>query len=181
MLAIAVAGLWLIGLVQFLRAPATVSVTLPRLEEPPAGEHNLAAFRFGPTVHVSSYFKDPFSPHHPAFLVDERLSPTLVEKWASAYGDAHPFAEVSWREPRTLARVVLKHAGSVEHPNYTLKRYRLVCLRDGAAVTLEVPDNREAIASHPFPCTGARGVRIEMQPAHPGGVIRLYEIEAFGQ
>jgi hypothetical protein len=186
--AIALAGAWLWGLAGFLRAAPFVSVTLPRQADPPADEHNLASWRWGPTVRASSYHRDPFAQHHPAFLVDERLGPSLIEKWASADGDRQPWVEITWREPRALARVVVRHAGEYESDGYTLAKYTLTCLRSGGpgrdptlATTAIVTDNKSRVAIHPLICADAVGVRLDAQPSAPGALVRLYEIEAWGQ
>jgi hypothetical protein len=183
-----VAGGWLFGLVRYLRADGSVSVTLPRQAPPPADEHNVASWRWGPTVRVSSYHHDPFAQHHPAFLVDERVGPSTLEKWASLPEDAHPFVEIVWREPRTISRVVLRHAGEYESDAETLAAYRLTCLHDGGGgrdllrgTTLSVVGNRARVAIHPLACANARGLRLDATPGRPGTMVRLYEIEAWGR
>jgi hypothetical protein len=169
------------GLVRFVRESGIPTVVLPRHDRPPAEEHNLASLRLGPTVRVSSYHRDPISQHHPLFLVDGRTAPTLLEKWVSAGPDRQPWVELTWREPRALARVVIRHAGEYEGKELTLAHYKLVCLRPGGpGPTLEVTDNRAGLAVHELSCSGAHGVRLE---AHPSGkdLVRIYEIEAWGR
>src|SRR6187401_1372287 len=75
--------LWLFGMVSFLRADGSMRQSLPRREQPPAGEHNLASYRYGPSLRASSYFRQLAAHHHPMFVVDEQRSPTPTEKWAS--------------------------------------------------------------------------------------------------
>ncbi len=172
---------WLGGLVRFVGASGRPEVILPRTASPPSGEHNLAHFRYGPTLRASSYFRDPVSQHHPSFVVDGRDRPSLIEKWASRQDDAAPFIEIIWREPRRLERVVIRHGGSAEDPGTTLDRYRLACLgSDGAASLPLTIENRDHVASHALPCEGAHGIRLEARPGN-GGMVRIYEIEAYGQ
>ena len=40
---------------------------------------------------------------------------------------------------------------------------------------------REAVATHELPCADALGVRLEIDPNGPGDLVRLYELEAWGQ
>jgi hypothetical protein len=185
---IALAAAWLFGLTRFLQAAGRISITLPRQAPSPAEEHNLASWRWGPTVQVSSYHQDPFAHHHPAFLVDERIGPSLLEKWGSDPRDPHPWAEITWRQPRTLSRIVLRHAGEYEADSETLTHYTLTCLRDSGAAgplardtEVRVSDNKSRIAIHPLPCKDARGVRIDVNLNAPNTMARLYEIEAWGQ
>ena len=171
---------WSAGLVRFLLAGVGrdgVTIALPVTTPHPAAEHNLASFRHGPTLRVSSYDNIALSPHHPSFLVDERARPKSVEKWASAPGDPHPWVESTWGAPRALERVVVHHAGAYENAALTLPRYRVVCLAPTPRHT-EVSNNDAPMAIHHLPCSDARGVRLE---AAGGGVVRLYEIEAWGR
>jgi hypothetical protein len=188
LLVVGLAAAWLFGLLRFVRAAPIFAVTLPRQAADPPEEHNLGALRFGPTVRASSFHRDPYVLHHPAFLVDERVGPSLLEKWVSASDDPHPWVEISWREPRDLARVVLRHAGAYETAAYTLARYTLTCLRGDDAggvvrseIALAVNDNHAAVAIHPLLCPRSRGVRLDTAPGAPGAPVRLYEIEAWGQ
>lgn len=178
----ALAIAWSIGAALFVAADGSFSWTLPRRAEPPPGEHNLAFYRWGPTLRASSYFRDPLSYHHPAFLVDGRHLPHMIEKWASGFHDPQPWIEIHWREPRGLARVVIRHAGWRENPAWTIRRYRLACLTGrGSAPTLSVNDNDKAVAMHRLPCSQARGLRVDWTLNQPGDPARVYEIEAWGR
>ena len=172
--------LWLFGMVSFLRADGSMRQSLPRREQPPPGEHNLASYRYGPTLRASSYFRQLAAHHHPMFLVDEQRSPSLIEKWASAPYDPAPWLELEWREPRTLQRVVVSHAGVRESPLLTAPNYRLRCLSDTPSPDVDVYANTSSIATHVFVCKGARGVRLEWL-VNEGEQARAYEIEAWGQ
>lgn len=174
---------WSIGAVLFLRADGSVRLPMARAATPPAGEHNLALHRWGPTLHTSSYHREPYSHHHPIFLVDGRSVPDAVEKWTSAARDRAPWIEITWREPRKLSRVVIYHAGWRENPRWTAHRYRLSCLSAQGApgAVLEVTDNQEAVASHALACAGAHGLRIDWTPNAPDDQVRVYEIEAWGE
>lgn len=174
------AAFWSLGLVRFLRAEGVVEYRRRADGPAAAGVHNLAALSRGPTVRASSVFRSPGAQHHPAFLVDGVASPALIEKWTSLPGDRQPWVEVRWRQPRRLHRVVLHHAGLREDAALTVKRYRLTCL-GGAGNARAVTDNVEAIAAHALPCLGAHGVRLDFAPNGPDQLVRLYEIEAWGE
>jgi hypothetical protein len=114
------------------------------------------------------------------FLVDERRSPTLVEKWATAPYDRRPWVEIEWREPRDLERVIIRHAGTREGADLTVRRYVVRCLGSDAP-SVEVADNQDAVAVHALRCDGARGVRLELRPNKRDDLVRVFEIEAWGR
>jgi len=176
-----VAAAWLFGLLSFVRADGHFEATLPRRRAEPAGPHNLSAWDMGPTVRASSFFGDWLGHHHPLFLVDGREVSDLVEKWASAERDRHPWIEILWREPHDLERVVLRHAGSRESPSLTARRYTVTCLTaSGAGPRLDVDANQAAVATHPLDCRQVRGIRITFE-REGGDIVRLYEVETWGQ
>ncbi len=187
------AACWLLGAILFLRADGSMTWRLPRLVEArgsareqnsdgPTSERNLASFRFGPTVRASSYYRDVYAQHHPAFALDERAFPSLLEKWSSGLRDERPWLEVLWHQPHALRRVVIRHAGSVEANELTIRRYRLRCISQGSErIELEVRDNRAVVAEHALPCAQATGVRIDWQPNRRDGLVRVYELEAWGR
>jgi hypothetical protein len=177
------AGCWLLGAVLFLRADGSLTWRLPRLADAPTTEHNLASFRLGPTLRVSSYYRGVLSQHHPAFVLDGRARPSRLEKWASGLRDEKPWLEVLWHRARTLQRVVIHHAGSVEDDALTIRRYRLRCItQQSKGIELSVHDNRAAVAEHALACQGATGMRVDWQPnAGNDGLVRIYEIEAWGR
>lgn len=172
---------WLYGAIGFVRSDGDVQLSLPRQAEPPAAEHNLASYRWGPRLRASSYYREPSAHHHPLFLVDGRRDPSHTEKWASAPGDRAPWVEIAWREPRTFSRVAVQHVGARERkPN--LARYTLRCLSDSTpGPLLAVRENRDAIASHALRCERARGLRIAWQLSDADDLARIYEIEVWGQ
>jgi hypothetical protein len=175
-----VAVAWLLGLASFVAADGHFQATLPRRRSSPPYLHNLALWDLGPTVRASSYFGDWSGHHHPLFLVDGRDRPELVEKWASAERDRHPWIEILWREPHDLERVVIRHAGSVENPALTARRYRITCLTErGPGPWLDVEGNDAAVAEHPMSCRRARGIRIAFE--RHGDVVRVFEVEAWGR
>jgi hypothetical protein len=181
--AAAVAGVgWLWGLRLFLAPAPPLTVVVPRRESPPAGVYNLAAARFGPTVRASSYFRDVLAHHHPLFAFDERDKPPMLEKWASSVSDPAPWIEISWREPRDLERVVIRHAGWVEDPAYTIRRYSIRCLGGpDAGRTVSVEGNEKPVAEHALACAQSRGIRLDLVSNHAGDAVRIYEIEAWGR
>jgi hypothetical protein len=177
-----VAGFWLLGAVIFLRADGSVDYTLPRREAPPRAEHNFASYRYGPRIRASSYFRDAIAHHHPMFVVDERRSPSLMEKWASAEPDRRPWLSITWREPHDLARVRIQHAGMREQAELSARKYRLRCLtRDGVKGELMVEGNRAAVAEHPLICKGVLGLRIDFLRGRREEITRVFEVEAWGR
>jgi hypothetical protein len=176
-LAGALAGLWSVGLVRFVRAEGVVEYQ--RAGRARAGLRNLAAVTEGVAVRASSAFRPVDAQHHPAFLFDEVAAPTRLEKWTSGRGDRAPWVEVRWPEPRAIERVVLYHAGWREPASYTARDYRVRCL--DALGEIIVTNNKSAIARHELACVGARGVRLEVAPNHAGDLVRLYELEVWGR
>jgi hypothetical protein len=176
-----VAVLWGVGFVRFLTAPRAVTIALPVLSPHPPGEHDVAAARFGPTVRVSSYLADVYNQHHPAFLVDERQSPTRVEKWASDVGDRAPWVEIRWRGAHDVSRVVIDHAGAFEDHGMTSRAYSITCLTAaGTGPALAVHDNTAQVATHPIDCRAAVGLRVDFAIGD-NDVVRVYEIAAWGR
>jgi hypothetical protein len=175
------AGVWLCGLVLFLASPGNFEMTLPRQRQLTPELQNLSRWDLGPTVRASSYYADWINHHHPAFLVDDKGAPDLVEKWASAQRDEHPWIELLWRETHSLDRVEIRHAGVAEGADLNARRYRIVCLRSsGLGPALEVDANSESIARHELHCDDARGVRIEFE-RHGTEIVRVYEVETWGR
>lgn len=172
---------WLVGASLFLQADGSLTWTMPRTREPPLGEHNLAHYAFGPTLRASSFVRDAMRHYHPAFLVDGRRGPSVVEKWASLPSDLSPWLELRWREPRSLARVVITHGAS--HGGARKKRYRLRCLRDEQpAPSLEAREFPSQVASHTLSCERARGLRIDwLREPDDDDLVRVYEVEAWGR
>jgi hypothetical protein len=177
---------FVVSLMVFVRGERTVVVSLPaRAPLPNDKVRNVADAYFGPTVRASSALTSPyFYQHDPAFAVDGRRRPSLIEKWASRPDDPRPWIEVLFPRPVHLQRVVLLHAGAFEPADYTADTYRLRCIRVGGkhADWLQVKGNTLAKTTHALDCSDASGVRVEFTP-RPGGdhIVRLFEIEAFGQ
>jgi len=175
------AAAWCFGLVAFVLADGHFEATLPRQRTPPSGTHNLSRWDMGPTVRASSYFGDFLSHHHPLYLVDDREQPDLVEKWASAQRDRHPWIELLWREPHDLERVVLRHAGALESSSFTARRYSIQCLTaTGRGPRVDIESNTEPVATHALVCRQARGIRIELE-RNGDDIVRLYEVETWGR
>jgi hypothetical protein len=176
------AAAWGTGFFLFVGNKAVAVTAFPALEAHPTGEHNLVAYRLGTTVRASSYVRDPFAPHHPAYLIDGRAHPTLQEKWVSAPEDKHPWVELLWSGSRQVGRVVIRHAGSVEASALTAREYTLTCLQaQGAPPPLVARNNRAPVAEHALACSGARGVRVDFVPNRPGEMVRVFEIEVWGR
>jgi hypothetical protein len=172
---------WLFGLVSFVAADGHFASSMPRRRPDPDGLHNLVLWELGPTVRASSFFGDWLNHHHPFFLVDGRMHPDVVEKWASAERDPRPWLEILWREERTLERVVIRHAGSVESEAFTARRYRVTCLKAaGHGPALDIEDNEAPVATHDLACPQARGVRIDFH-RNGGDIVRVFEVEAWGR
>ena len=175
-------GPWLWGLVSFVTADGHFELVLPRTRNPPAEFHNFSLWDLGPTIRASSFYGDFGSLHHPAFLVDGRVTPDKMEKWASAERDRHPWVEITWREKHNLERVVIRHAGSVESETMTAHHYTLRCLTDsGPGPSLEISSNEAAVATHDLGCAQAHGIRIDFVPNDSKDIIRIYEVETWGR
>jgi len=174
---------WGMGLVLFVRAGANGSlvVSLPSLEPHPVGEHNLVAYRYGTVLRASSYFRGAESQHHPAFLVDGRVSPTLVEKWASDPTDPAPWIELLWAGERQVHRVHIQHAGAFEAAELTSRQYRVRCLASRPPPPLLVTNNQAKVADHAFDCASARGLHIDFSPGTGDTMVRVFEIEVWGE
>jgi len=174
---------WLLGAVLYLRADGSLAWTVPRLAQPPAGEHNLALYRWGPTLRASSYLREPTSHHHPGYLVDGHATPSLLEKWTSHWTDRAPWTEILFREPHHISRVAITHAGAHESSKRNVKSYRIVCLtEEQPPPALSVRDNVQDVVSHPFSCHRARGVRIEWsRRGVKDKIVRVYEVEVWGR
>jgi hypothetical protein len=179
--AILLGALWGFGFTRFLLADGVVHQTLPRREAPPSGEHNLAAYRFGPRVRASSYHRDSASNHHPSFVVDERARPTLTEKWVSAFNDPEPWLEVHFREAHAVGRVRMRLAGLVEDGALNMRSYRLLCLGGEASAEVVVTDNRASEVEHALSCRDATGVRAEFTLGKRDDRARVFELEVWGR
>jgi hypothetical protein len=168
----------------FVRAEGVVDLALPRTQAlEPKGVHNLVALQLGPSVRASSYWSRLQAQHHPAYLVDGVRAPTLAEKWASTPTDRAPWIELVFSHPAQLTRVDITHAGFVEEPKYTARNYSIRCLtagHDGRKIAIR--NNLASKRSHPLACDRALGIRLELDPTDlPEHVVRVYEVEAFGQ
>jgi hypothetical protein len=176
------AGGWSYGAMAFLAVDGSLTWSLPRRGIRPQEAHNLASYRFGPTLRASSFHRDYQAHHHPAFLVDGRAQPTSVEKWCSGIRDRTPWVEISWPEPRQLSEVTIRLAGSGDAPVRALRRYRLSCSSArGRTPTLAATSYENAITTHVFACPEARGLRIDWTLDQPDERACVYEIEAWGQ
>ncbi len=166
---------------RFALARPSVEVTFPRLELPSPERRNLAFFRLGPTVRVSS--ADYRRRHHPGYLVDGAPAPSLAEKWASAPGDPAPWAEVALREPHQVEEVAVHLAGAREAPGLSPRRFRLACFRGERTLREEEVAAAGAVIRHPFACPGADRVRLSFgaRGALPDGIARVYELEVLGR
>jgi len=173
---------WGVGLLLFLHTGrVAVTVALPVLRSHPSEEHNLVARAYGPVLRASSYYRDRIAQHHPAFLVDGRGGPSLVEKWASDPKDSSPWIELGWPGEREVRRVRIEHAGLVESSEFTSRKYSLTCLATHAPPASVITDNAAPVAEHSLHCPGARGVRIDFVPNTPGEPVRIFEVEVWGR
>jgi hypothetical protein len=180
-LAFLLAAAWFAGLVVFLRSQSRLSFTFPVLEAHPRTLHNLALYRYGTAVRVSSYDVWSDSQHHPGFLVDDLKGETIEQKWATLRNDAVPWVELRWNQPAKLERIQIRHAGANEDNRYTARKYTMTCLlANGKGSTLEVTNNERPESSHELPCEGATGVRLAFWPNAKDDVVRVFEIQAWG-
>ena len=175
---------WLVGLVLFVRAGThtPITVTFPARQAHPAEEHDLVAYSYGPWIRASSYWRNPFNHHHPAYLVDRRTSPDRLEKWATdPKTDSAPWVELGWQGEHEVRRVRIQHAGLVEREGLTSRSYTLTCLASGPRARVAVTGNTSAIATHELHCPSARGIRLDISPGREDDMVRVYEVEVWGQ
>lgn len=175
----AAALLGIVGVLAFVRSAPACEVQLAQVLEHPVARHDLVDFRHGPRVRASSALLA--NHHHPSFLVDGVVSPSAVEKWVSGPKDPKPWLELSWGSPHDVEEVVLVHAGAFEGPRLNESDYTIRCL--GTPGEVVVRGNAESRAHHLLACARATGIRIEFAPvkAAPHDMVRLYEVEVWGQ
>lgn len=174
--------LLVVGSVRFARQlGGPIELRMAALTGHPATLHNLVAAKYGPSLRVSSAWIELESLHHPAFLVDEHLTPSLVEKWVSDRGDRAPYVELSWGHAKEIRSVVLRHAGVFEHVGFSTGRYTLTCFYRGRQVgKLAVDGPKSGESQHAPPCAAADTLRIDFRPDE-GDVVRLYEVQVWGK
>ena len=178
----AAAALFLVGLVRFAAARPAIETRFVRLVERPSERANLALFPQGPTVRASSV--EWALRHHPGYLVDGHRRPTLVEKWVSARSDREPWIEVALDRAADLDEVALELAGARESAGYTMRSFRIDCLRGAALVaSLPVTNNDDARPRRAVACPQVDRVRVTFQtePGTPRDIARVYELEVWGR
>ena len=165
------------ALARFALARPAIEVRFPRSAAASAERRDLANFREGPTVRVSSVLWA--SRHHPGYLVDGAGRPSQLEKWVSAPGDAHPFVEVQLREPHPLEELSLELAGAHEEPALTEPSYLIECFAGERPVwRLSVAGNLAPRPRHPLLCPASDRVRVTFAPRD---LARVYELELWGR
>ena len=153
------------------------AVELPAQLPHPNGEHDLAWFRYGPTVVAST--ADLSSFFHPAFAVDGMTDEPRAAKWVSQKWDRAPWLEVLFRGAHDVERVSLRFAGAQDGRAAPMRDYTIRCL-GGTFPPLAIRGNREAAPTHALSCRGATGVRVDFA-LRGKEVAHLYEIEAVGR
>jgi hypothetical protein len=171
-------ALFAVALAKFVAARPTVEARFPVRRPHPPGLHDLASMEYGPVVTASSC--EPAGHHHPAFLVDRRPRPTLLEKWASDPADRHPWVEIRWGEPHDVAEVVVVQGAAFENARY-LTRFLLSCLGDAPRSTARWVNDVTPAGREVMPCPGATGIRLEFFLDAQSDIVRVYEIEAWGR
>jgi len=180
-LVVLLVGVWAAGLVVFLQHKSQLSFKFPVLEAHPAMLHNLALYRYGTAVRVSSFDLWSDSQHHPGFLVDGLKNETVDQKWATLSSDPLPWVELRWNQPATLERILIRHAGANEAQAYTARDYLMTCLAsNGNGAKFKVSGNELPVTSHDLKCVGAEGVRLKFWPNRKGDVVRVFEVQAWG-
>lgn len=166
---------------RFARATPTCTVTLPVQAAHPVETHDVASYRYGPTIVASSAMLG--SLHHPAFLVDDVQRPTMMMKWVSATGDAAPYVALRFRRAHALERIDVHLAGTRETPLLDVKRASVRCLGAGFR-----PEGRAHAmrpeGSHMRQVLGCRahGVRVDFDLSVDAvDVARIFEIEVLGR
>jgi hypothetical protein len=187
------AASWGYGLTLLIRTKGSLVQHVREFQGHPIDTHNLASFRYGPTLSASSYLNDFGQQHHPLFLVDEVAKPSIAEKWASAPRDRSPWVEIRWHEPATLERVRLLHPGPIEGKDTNAKMFTIRCIQSNSRrgknsnqlqsnVSITVYNNaQDDVTENRLHCQNSIGIRIEMKPNRSTDVVRLFEVEAWGQ
>jgi hypothetical protein len=176
--AFACVALFALALVAFVAARSNVEVRFPARRPHPPGLHDLASMEYGTVVTASSC--EPTGHHHPAFLVDRRPRPTLLEKWASDPADRHPWVEIRWGEPHDVTEVVVVQGAALENARY-LTRFFLRCLGDASGSTARWVNDVRPVGREVMPCPRARGIRLDFLLDAQSDIVRIYEIEAWGR
>ncbi len=177
--AVALGAVFAAALVAFVAARPSVEARFPARRPHPPDLHDLASFEYGPVVIASSY--EAAGHHHPAFLVDRRPRPTLLEKWASDPSDRRPWVEVRWGEPHDLVELVIVQGAAHESARYLTRRVLLTCLGPDGRFGTRRLDDATAVTRAALPCPGATGVRLELDLDPGSDLVRIYEIEAWGR
>lgn len=176
--AFACVAIFALALFVFVTARPNVDIRFPARRPHPPELHDLASVEYGPVVTASSY--EPTGHHHPAFLVDRRRHPTLLEKWASDPADRHPWVEIRWGEPHEVAEVVVVQGAAFEDARY-LTRFLLSCLGGEAGSMARWVNDVRPVGREAMPCPGATGIRLEFVLDAQSDLVRIYEIEAWGR
>jgi hypothetical protein len=177
-----------VGFSAFLRAkPVPAS---PRLDVPPPApgvRANLANYLNGGSVAVSGF--ELFRSHNPIYLIDGNPKPDRGEKWATLQSDLHPFADVRLAGRADVDEIDLELGGAWEDNAYSMRDFRIRCLRDepgGEVVVLEkdVRGNTEPKPKFTVRCPATDHVRFdfhveELRSARD--VVRMYEIQVWGK
>jgi hypothetical protein len=72
--------------------------------------------------------------------------------------------------------------GHAESSDFNARRYAITCLTaHGHGPSLAVDDNHETVATHAMPCARARGIRVAFEPNDDRAIVRVYELETWGQ
>jgi hypothetical protein len=152
-------------------------------DEAAPGITDYAHWKRGAVVRASSYHT--LREHHPLFLIDgvaDNADP--LRKWVSRPDDQDPWIEVEFAAPIDVFGVVVAHAGVVESPNLSVKRYQIVCLRGDEEVARQAAFVQVAEwERHDTVCADTDTVRLEIQAGEGRAQkeARIYEIEVYGE
>lgn len=173
---------WLAGLAKFILSGKAIAFVMPFQSEHPLGIHNLGLYRYGPEIRASSYYADIDNQHHPAFLVDGLSQPSVLEKWSSSPQDAHPWVEIRWNKPALLKHVKIHHPGATENLRFTSRLHSLSCIFTGETMETRAIKNQQlSVAEHQIGCDHAIGVKLLIDPPPNEKIVRVYELEAWGE
>lgn len=152
-------------------------------EQAAPGITDFAHWERGAIVRASSFHT--LRQHHPLFVIDGASEDANeLQKWVSRRDDHAPWIEVEMAGRVDVSGVVVSHAGVVENPNLSVKRYEIVCLRDGEEVARQSAFVQLATAEpHDVVCADTDTVRFQFQvgPDQAQDVARIYEVEIYGE
>ena len=171
-----------------IRDPVVATPRSPDAEkafrEANADETDFARWERGAVVRASGYATQ--ADHHPLYLIDGLAEDARnVQKWVSHPEDRSPWFEVELAGPIDVSRVRVAHAGVSESPKLSIHRYEIICLRSDEEVARhDVSVDLATWKEHEPKCSNTDTIRFEFEVGpieRLDGVVRIYEVEVYGE